>query len=145
MQTDVGGVIAGKYKLVRLIGRGSMGEVWAAHHQTLGELVALKLLSQTEEGTEGAESQATAAARFQFEAQVAARLSRKTRHIVRVTDHGEEEDGLAYLVMELLEGKTLERTLLFGLPDSSEVTRLVTQIARALQYAHDESVVHRDL
>src|SRR6516164_5841429 len=102
---EIGHVVGGKYELARLLGRGSMGEVWVAHHRTLREDVALKLLAPASP-TVDVEGPTAAAARFRFEAQLAARLSRKTRHIVRVTDHGEEEDGLAYLVMELLEGKT---------------------------------------
>ena len=141
-----GYVIGGKYQLVRLLGRGSMGEVWIAHHRTLGEDVAIKLLAPADAVSE-VESYPTASARFRFEAQVAARLSRKTRHIVRVTDHGEEEgDAPAYLVMELLAGHTLERRLaMYGDMPPDEVFRLVAQIARALEYAHAESVVHRDL
>jgi serine/threonine-protein kinase len=84
---------------VRLLGRGSMGEVWIAHHKTLGEDVAIKLLAPACAAGE-IESYPTASARFRFEAQVAGRLSRHTRHIVRVTDHGEEEGHApAYLVM----------------------------------------------
>jgi serine/threonine-protein kinase len=144
MQIQVGRVLAGKYELVRLLGRGSMGEVWVAHHRTLGEKVALKLLTQQPERAE-IEDASTATARFRFEAQVAARLSRKTRHIVQVTDHG-EEDGLPYLVMELLDGTTLEGMLLRrGTMELAEVSRLVAQIARALEEAHSEGVVHRDL
>jgi eukaryotic-like serine/threonine-protein kinase len=141
-----GAVISGKYQLVRLLGRGSMGEVWIAHHRTLGEEVAIKLLAPAYAASE-VESYPTALARFRFEAQVAARLSRKTRHIVRVTDHGEEEgDAPAYLVMELLAGQTLERRLaMYGDMPPDEVLLLVAQIARALEYAHAESVVHRDL
>ena len=122
-----------------------MGEVWVAHHRTLREHVALKLLTSALEG-DVVEDGATAAARFRFEAQIAARLSRKTRHIVRVTDHG-EEDGLAYLVMELLEGKTLDAMLEQGsgrLP-VEVVADVVSQIARALTHAHTEGVFHRDL
>jgi serine/threonine-protein kinase len=145
MEIDVGRVIGDKYRLVRLLGRGSMGEVWAAHHQTLGEHVALKLLTQAPPGEEAVESPEAANARFQFEAQLAARLSRKTRHIVRVTDHGEEDD-LAYLVMELLEGETLEAVLRReGRLDLSTVAELVRQIARALTQAHGDGVAHRDL
>jgi len=141
-----GHVISGKYQLVRLLGRGSMGEVWIAHHRTLGEDVAIKLLAPAYAASE-MESYPTAAARFRFEAQVAARLSRKTRHIVRVTDHGEEErDAPAYLVMELLVGHTLERRLaMYGNMTPDEVSGLVAQIARALECAHAEGVVHRDL
>jgi serine/threonine-protein kinase len=145
MSIDVGHVIAGKYRLVRLIGRGSMGEVWTAHHQSLDERVAVKLLTPPSENDELVESGANAAARFRNEAQLAAKLSRKTRHIVRVTDHGEEE-GLAYLVMELLEGETLdamlERDRRLPLPLLSGI---VGQIGRALTQAHAEGVAHRDL
>jgi len=145
MDIDVGRVVGGKYELVRLLGRGSMGEVWSAHHRTLGEKLALKLLTQTPSPDEDLEDRTTAAARFQFEAQVAARLSRKTRHIVRVTDHG-EEDGLAYLVMEELEGETLEAVLVRDTRvPLATITKIVTQVARALAHAHEEGVLHRDL
>jgi hypothetical protein len=145
MEIDVGRVVAGKYQLVRLLGRGSMGEVWVAHHRTLGEHLALKLLTLDPSSEEEVEDFRTAVARFQFEAQVAARLSRKTRHIVRVTDHGEEE-GRAYLVMELLEGETLEAVLTRDTRVSpATAVKIVTQVARALTQAHDEGVLHRDL
>jgi serine/threonine-protein kinase len=154
VEIDVGRAIAGKYELVRLLGRGSMGEVWVAHHRTLNEQVAVKLLTQPPEGSgehpsagwdESLEDRSTAAARFQFEAQVAARLSRKTRHIVSVTDHG-AEGGLPYLVMELLEGETLESRLRregrLPLPVTASIA---SQVGRALTQAHAEGVFHRDL
>ncbi len=144
VEIDVGRTIGGKYELVRLLGKGSMGEVWVAHHKTLGEHVALKLLTRPAHG-DRLEDQGTAAARFRFEAQVAARLSRKTRHIVSVTDHGEEE-GLPYLAMELLEGETLESLLLRDRRLPLElVTTLAGQVGRALTTAHAEGVFHRDL
>jgi serine/threonine-protein kinase len=144
MPVDVGQLVANKYELVRLLGRGSMGEVWSAHHKALNEQVALKLLSWPPSGDD-AEEPAVALARFRFEAQVAARLSRKTRHIARVTDYG-EDDGLPYLVMELLDGEALDAALRtrgpFGLAEAVEI---VSQIARALVQAHQEGVAHRDL
>jgi serine/threonine-protein kinase len=143
MLIDVGQVVARKYELVRLLGRGSMGEVWSAHHQALGEQVALKVLSWP--SGDDAEEPAVALARFRFEAQVAARLSRKTRHIARVTDYG-EEDGLPYLVMELLDGEALDAALRRqGSLAPSEAAPIVSQIARALDQAHAEAVAHRDL
>ncbi|MGH7271884.1 MAG: protein kinase domain-containing protein, partial [Polyangiaceae bacterium] len=167
MLIDVGRIIADKYELVRLLGRGSAGEVWSACHQTLHEPVAIKILVQP--GTQAAggaapeedgEDASVGVARFRFEAQTAARLSRKTRHIVRVMDYG-EQDRLAYLVMELLEGRTLGLTL--GQDRGSgnrpsqggdatretvplaQAAHIVSQIARALGVAHGEAVAHRDL
>ncbi|HTB74589.1 MAG TPA: serine/threonine-protein kinase [Polyangiaceae bacterium] len=139
-----GHVVGGRYELVRLLGRGSMGAVWLANHTTLGERVALKLMTTTEESS-SVEDARTSAARFRFEAQIAARLSRKTRHVVRVTDHG-HDGAVPYLVMELLEGQTLEKALLCRGPLSvGEVSALVSQIARGLEAAHAEGVLHRDL
>jgi hypothetical protein len=139
-----GRIVGGRYELVRLLGRGSMGAVWLANHVTLGERVALKLIEPTAEG-DTVEDASTTAARFRFEAQVAARLSRKTRHVVRVTDHG-QEGPLPYLVMELLEGQTLEKMLLGRGPlGVAEVSALVIQIARGLEAAHAEGILHRDL
>jgi serine/threonine-protein kinase len=144
MPPSVGDLIADKYRLIGLLGRGSMGEVWLAHHLTLRENVAIKLLTHAVSAVVG-EDAGQAAIRLKFEAQVAARLSRRTRHIVQVTDHG-EVNGLAYLVMESLEGMTLETRLTRCefLP-LSEVQVIVRQVARALEHAHAEGVLHRDL
>jgi serine/threonine protein kinase len=139
-EIDVGRLVAGKYELVRLIGKGAMGEVWLATHNTLGGEFAIKLVQPSDD-----EEDETAAGRFQLEAQVSAKLSRKTRHIVSVSDHG-EEDGLAYLVMELLEGESLEaRIKRGGALDPPEATAIVMQVARALGQAHAEQIFHRDL
>jgi serine/threonine protein kinase len=139
-EIDVGRLVAGKYELVRLIGKGAMGEVWLATHDTLGGEFAIKLVQPSDD-----EEDETAAGRFQLEAQISAKLSRKTRHIVSVSDHG-EEDGLAYLVMELLEGESLEARIKRGGPlDLAETTAIVMQVARALGQAHAEQIFHRDL
>jgi serine/threonine-protein kinase len=140
----IGDIVAAKYQLLRLLGRGSTGDVWLATHRALGEDVALKLLTPWRGANESAD-RLQAGIRFRFEAQVAAHLSRRTRHIVQVTDYGEEA-GTAYLVMELLEGMTLETALLKSrrLP-SLQTQQLVMQVARALEHAHAEGVLHRDL
>jgi eukaryotic-like serine/threonine-protein kinase len=139
-EIDVGRLVAGKYELVRLIGKGAMGEVWLATHNSLGGEFAIKVVQPSDD-----EEDETAAGRFQLEAQVSAKLSRKTRHIVSVSDHGEEE-GLAYLVMELLEGESLEaRIKRTGEMPLAETVAIVMQVARALGQAHGEGIFHRDL
>ena len=90
-EAEVGHTVGGKYELVRLLGRGSMGEVWLARHKTLAEEVAVKFLKVE---MSGPEEMSMWLSRFLFEAQIAARLSRKSRHIVQVTDHGEESGKL---------------------------------------------------
>jgi eukaryotic-like serine/threonine-protein kinase len=139
MNIDVGHILAGKYELAQLLGRGAMGEVWLAHHVTLGGEFAVKLMEPADE------SAFEAASRFQLEAQIAAKLARRTRHIVSVSDHG-EEDGIAYLVMERLEGESLEnRVTRKGPVPVAEVAALLAQVSRALVLAHDEGFLHRDL
>jgi Protein kinase domain len=142
-QIEAGYVVAGKYELAWLLGRGSTGDVWVAHHKTLGQDIAIKLLQPSpREHVEGA---AIAASRFRYEARIAAQLSRRTRHIVSVIDHG-EEDGFAFQVMELLEGETLEAELARGARRArGDTAKLISQIARALAEAHAAGVMHRDL
>ena len=134
-------VVGDKYELVRKLGTGAMGEVWAARHMSLHEEVAIKLVMRGVDHDDGT----SAESRFLLEARVAASLSRKTRHIVAVTDHG--QDGpLGYLVMELLAGESLDQRIQRTGPlPVAKVAPLVTQIARALAIAHSEGVVHRDL
>jgi serine/threonine-protein kinase len=144
-------LVAGKYALVRPLGRGAMGEVWVATHASLGGELAIKFLSRSEEHAEDPEDASTALARFRFEAQIAARLSRRTRHIVSVTDHGTDRLGapeadVPYLVMELLEGESLEARLARSGPlDLDELAPIVAQISKGLAHAHAEGFVHRDL
>ena len=139
-EAEKGRCVAGKYELLGLLGRGAMGEVWLARHQTLGEEVALKILKIDMDAPLETSSWR---ARFQFEAQVAARLSRKTRNIVQVTDHGEHE-GASYLVMERLVGESLGAKAGWPLP-LSLVQSIVTQVAHGLAPAHREGIIHRDL
>jgi serine/threonine-protein kinase len=133
-----GDVIAGKYRLERELGRGAMGTVWAAVHVTLSQRVAIKLIS-------GDQSRSPEARlRFGVEAKAAARL--RSRHVVQVYDDGETPDGTPYIVMEYLEGETLEQRIErqrdMGLP---EAVRITSHVGRALARAHAQGVVHRDL
>ena len=133
-----GDVIAGKYRLEHELGRGAMGTVWAAAHTTLGQKVAIKLIAGDQLQS------AEARQRFSLEAKAAARL--KSRHAVQVYDDGETPEGVPYIVMEYLEGETLEARLErqkdLGLP---EAIRITTHIGRALAKAHARGIVHRDL
>jgi eukaryotic-like serine/threonine-protein kinase len=140
-EVEVDHVVAGRYRLGRLLGRGAMGEVWLATHVTLGEEIAIKFL-RPEAG--GGEDAASTLSRFLFEAKVAARLSRRSRHIVQVTDQG-EEGGLPYLVMERLEGESLEERYARGPVPMATLQTIVAQCARGLGVAHAEGVFHRDL
>ena len=144
MEIDVGQIVGNKYVLVRLLGAGAMGQVWAARHQALQQTFAVKLMvpPSSNAAYEGVE---TSLRRFQNEAQIAAALSRKSRHIAAVTDYG-IDDGTAYLVMELLEGEGLDKRVGDGKRlHPEEVSNVVTQIAKGLNVAHAEGVTHRDL
>src|SRR5262249_37479329 len=97
------GLVAGKYQLVRLIGRGGMGSVWEARHVTLGTSSAIKFIE-----SDIAHSQ-DARIRFDKEAKAAATI--QSKHAIQIFDHGVTEDGKPYIVMELLHGEPLDKTI----------------------------------
>lgn len=130
-------LIAGRYRLDTSIGRGAMGEVWRAYDETLDRPVALKLLL-----AQGCDP--TAASRFRLEAQTAGRLNHP--HVVGVLDFGAYEDRL-FLVMELVEGDSLDRVLsgAGGRLPAAQVARIAAQAAAGLTAAHQQGIVHRDI
>jgi serine/threonine-protein kinase len=128
-----------KYRIEALVGLGGMGAVYCAHHLGIDRRVAFKILQPNI-----AVNDEHMAELFEREAKVAGRLSHE--NIVDVKDAGRSSDGLAYIVMEWLEGRTLEEELRetgrFSFARASEILR---QIAAALEEAHSKHVVHRDL
>jgi serine/threonine protein kinase len=137
-----GAVIAGKYRLVTMLGKGAMGEVWRAEHTTLGAPVAIKLIDIELLGP-GNHSNSEIVQRFFREAKAAAAL--RSPHVVQILDHG--YDGmLPYIAMEMLDGETLEDRLerLRVLPPVMTAT-VITHVARAIGKAHEAGIVHRDL
>ena len=132
---------AGRYEIVGELGRGAMGVVYKAVDPVIGRTVAVKAIRLSSEGT--GLSRAELLARFQTEARAAGLLTHP--NIVVVFDAG-EEDGLYYITMEMVEGKSLQALLddghAFPLP---RVLRIVEQACSALQFAHERNVVHRDI
>ena len=132
-----GDLIAGKYRLVRLIGRGGMGVVWEAHSDALDIRVAVKLIHQFTGCSDDQQ-------RLLLEAKAAARLV--DPGVVRVFDCGETLNGDPYIVMELLEGEDLATRLdERGRLKAIEAVRTLLPILRALGTAHAANVVHRDV
>jgi serine/threonine-protein kinase len=133
-----GQLIAGKYRVLRLIGTGGMGTVWEGVHEELGNRVAIKFIKQQ------FASQPEARARFQIEARAAAKL--KTKHAVLVYDYGVTPDELPYIVMEFLEGESLSDAIIERGPLAPrEVGQIIGHASRALSKAHAAGIVHRDL
>jgi serine/threonine protein kinase len=132
-------MVTANVRLMRLIGRGAMGEVWLAEHEGLKTHVAVKFVleRQGDDDTEALE-------RFAQEAALAAQI--KSAHVVQKFDHGVMDDGTPYIVMEYLEGEQLGDLLSrqAKLP-LAQVLNIVSQTAKALQSAHKQGVVHRDI
>ncbi|OXY92249.1 serine/threonine-protein kinase [Streptomyces diastatochromogenes] len=137
-------LIQGRYRLLDLIGRGGMGEVWRARDESLGRQVAVKCLKPLGPQHDPPLTRVLRE-RFRREARVAAALSH--RGVTVVHDFG-EYDGVLYLVMELLEGRDLSRLLEDNkghpLP-VDDVIDIAEQVAAALAYTHRQGIVHRDL
>ena len=132
---------AGRYEIVGELGRGAMGIVFKAVDPVIGRTVAVKTIRLSEEGTGLKHDELLT--RFQTEARAAGLLTHP--NIVVVYDAG-EEDGLYYITMELVEGKSLQALLdgghSFPLP---RTLRILDQTCSALQFAHERNVVHRDI
>ncbi len=141
MQTNLSGQTLGKYELRALLGAGGMGAVYRAYDHGLQREVAVKVINL---GASNDELQA----RFIREARTAANLEHS--HIVRVYDYGVERD-INYIVMQNLTGGALsdriKQAAELGRPRASlpEVALLLEQLASALDYAHTQGVVHRDI
>jgi formylglycine-generating enzyme required for sulfatase activity/tRNA A-37 threonylcarbamoyl transferase component Bud32 len=134
-----GARIAGKLRLVRPLGQGGMGVVWAAHHETLDKEVAVKLIRP-----ERVAANPDLMARFEREAKTTARISHP--HVVHVMDYGTVDDAVPYIVMELLNGFSLAELIESGGRLSLSTARvLVQQVGSALESAHERGVVHRDI
>ncbi|MHA3043248.1 Stk1 family PASTA domain-containing Ser/Thr kinase [Streptococcus sp. 517s] len=135
---QIGRIFAGRYRIVKQIGRGGMADVYLAKDLILdGEEVAVKVLRTNYQ------TDPIAVARFQREARAMADLDHP--HIVRITDIG-EEDGQQYLAMEYVAGLDLKRYIKEHSPLSNEeAVRIMGQILLAMRLAHARGIVHRDL
>lgn len=126
----------GRYRLVELLGRGGMGEVWRAFDTAMNRVVALKVLPAN------LADDAQYQTRFRREAQAAASLDEP--HIVPIHDFG-EIDGRLYVTMRLIDGKTIDELIVDGPLAPQRAVSIVEQIAAALGAAHRIGLVHRDV
>lgn len=137
--TYAGRIIAGKYRLDARIGAGGMGEVYRGEHLTLRMPVAVKVLHPHRA------ADPDIVRRFYREARASAQLNHP--HVVRVLDFGNEGEDLPYLVMEWLEGMTLQAYLqgAESMLPLHEVRDLMLQILSAFEAAHERGIIHRDV
>jgi len=135
-ELDLPLVIGGRYRPVRLLGKGGMGTVYEVEHLRTGQRLALKVLTL---------QAASSVERFQREARAACLIP--SEHVVRVTDAdvAPELGGAPYLVMELLAGADLEHVSGNAPVAPAEVVEWLRQVASALGKAHERGIVHRDL
>jgi predicted Ser/Thr protein kinase len=132
----VDGTPFGRYRLVELLGRGGMGEVWRAHDTATNRTVAIKLLPPQ------LAQDHTFVQRFRREAEAAAQLN--SPHIIPIHDYG-EIDGRLFVNMRLIEGRDLHEILRDGPLEPARAVRIIEQIAKALNAAHKIGLVHRDV
>jgi eukaryotic-like serine/threonine-protein kinase len=136
---EPGQVLAQRYRIQRLLGKGGMGAVYLAEDEVLGELVALKVISSA-----FATDEVAMAARFRREAAAARKVSSPS--VIRIHDLGEARPGLLYLSMEYFAGRTLTEVIAQrGVVPLKDVQDMLQQIGAGLEAAHQVGVVHRDL
>ena len=136
---EPGQVLAQRYRIQRLLGKGGMGAVYLADDEVLGELVALKVISSAFASDEQA-----LIARFRREAAAARKVS--STAVIRIHDLGEARPGLLYLSMEYFAGRTLSEVIAQrGVVPLKDIQDILQQIAAGLDAAHQAGVIHRDL
>ena len=136
---EPGQMLAQRYRVQRLLGKGGMGAVYLADDEVLGELVALKVISSAYAADEVA-----MVARFRREAAAARRVSSPS--VIRIHDLGEARPGLLYLSMEYFAGRTLTELIAQrGVVPLRDIQDMLTQIGTGLDAAHQAGVIHRDL
>src|SRR5919106_5474683 len=134
----LGRVLDGRFRLIKVIGRGGMGAVYKAIHIQMDRVCAIKLLSPVSSDKDAA------VARFRREAKMTSRID--SPNAITIYDFGEAEPGLLYLAMEFIDGVTLAEVLERQLTLPIErVVSIATQAANALAAAHSLGIVHRDL
>ena len=134
----IGTVLAGRYRITRVLGTGGMGAVYEAVHATTGKRVAVKLLAPH------LSKDLKLVARFRREAMAASRLEHE--NCVQVDDFGEDGDGTFYIAMELIDGRGLGDELrAHGAMSAARVANIGVQLLKALDAAHVGGVLHRDL
>jgi serine/threonine-protein kinase len=134
-----GDVLANRYRIQRLLGKGGMGAVHLAHDEVLGDVVALKVISSA-----WAADEAALVERFKREAAAARKVS--SPNVIRIHDLGEARPGLLYLSMEYVQGRTLSDVIASrGLVPLADCVDILGQICTGLEAAHQAGVIHRDL
>ena len=134
----LGKILAGKYRIDERLSGGGMGTVYRGTHVLMDKTVAIKVLRPSLAADE------KIVARFSREARAASRISHP--NALSVTDFGEDENGIVFLVMEYLSGKTLKQVIRDGGPmPLARTVEIMRQVGDALQEAHSQNVVHRDL
>ena len=133
----VGRIVASRYRVIRKIGEGGMGQVYFAEHVRIGKGFALKIMNPA------LKSDPESLGRFGREAAHASRIDHP--NVATVQDFGESEDGLIYLAMEFAEGVRLTEILAEGACAPARAAEIGRQIADALAAAHGQGIVHRDL
>ena len=134
----------GSYRLVSLLGKGGMGEVWRARHHMLARDAAIKLIQPDMMNGKSGSNSVTIRRRFEQEARTTASL--RSPHTVELYDFGVTKDGVFYYVMELLDGIDLETLVKkFGPQPPARVANILRQVCRSLADAHGHGMIHRDI